>query len=126
MAGKQAPVESSNGRRRWIARVAVDGALALVAGVFVVGLLAIPAVRRIATPEEEAAVPAHGVSAASPGAVRAARRREHMARLPRWREIRREAREGGTPPRPVPASSAAPARTDSVACPSGCASASRP
>jgi len=125
MAGKQARVEPSNGRRRWIARVAVDGALALVAGVFVVGLLAIPAVRRIATPGEDAEPP-HAVSAASPGAVRAARRREHMARLPRWREIRREAREGGTPPRAVPAPSPAPSHADSAACPSGCASVSRP
>lgn len=127
MAGKQVRVDSSSGRR-WIARVAADGALALVAGVFVVSLLAIPAVRRIATPDGDAAQPSRGVRAASPGDVRAARRREHMARLPRWREIRREARGGATPPRPAPAGSPppSPVRADSGACSGGCASKSRP
>ncbi len=124
MAGKQVRAESSDGRR-WIARVAADGALALVAGAFVVSFLAIPAVRRIATPDADEAHAAGGVRAASPGEVRAARRREHMARLPRWREIRREAREGVAPPRPASAGSppSAPVHPDSAACPGGCAQA---
>jgi hypothetical protein len=121
MAGKQVLVDPGGGRRRWAARVAADGALALVAGLIVVSLLAIPAVRRIASAGMDTAHPPRGVPAASPTEARAARRREHMARLPRWREIRREAREGGTPPRPVPAGAPPQAHPDSTPCASACA-----
>lgn len=119
MSGKQVVVVESNGaRRRWIARVAADGALAVGATLLVVSLMAIPAVRRIGAPEADEAH-AGAVATASPTAVRAARRREHMARLPRWREIRREARQAATP-------SAGSTRPDSARCPAACAPATSP
>jgi hypothetical protein len=119
MSGKQVVVvETFGARRRWIARVAADGVLAVGATLLVVSLMAIPAVRHITAPAVDEAQTG-AVATASPTAARAARRREHMARLPRWREIRREARQAGTPP-------AGSARPDSARCPAACASATSP
>jgi hypothetical protein len=119
MSGKQVVVvETSGARRRWIARVAADGVLAVGATLLVVSLMAIPAVRRIAAPGVDEAQTG-GVATATPTAARAARRREHMARLPRWREIRREARQAGTTP-------AGSTRSDSARCAAGCTPSTSP
>ncbi len=90
MTFKQVFPASGGVRRRFAARVAAGAALAAGVTVLVLTLLAIAPQR---TPSRETALARAPI--VSPEAARAARRREHMARLARWREIRREARAAG-------------------------------